>query len=166
MWTNWFVFWRLDQELETRTWLCPTKYLSLEEQVAIFLHIAHTGQGNIEMPEHFQWSGVLWLRNNIGGRSYSVRCRRYVGCVQRSGVNGMKTEGWRNMSEVGGRSEVGRSRVGTTSDATEEDLASALGAAPSLQWSGVFGFLRAERIEQEKSGGDDIKNLGWLQVSL
>ena len=37
------------------------------------------------------------------------------------------------MLEVGGRSEVGWSRVGTTSDATEEDLDSASGAAPSLQ---------------------------------
>ena len=75
-------------------------------------------------------SQVLLLRlcNNIGGRSYSVRCWRYVGCVLRSEVNGMK-----DGNGMGRRSEVGRSRVGTTSDATEEDLASASGAAPSLQ---------------------------------
>ena len=54
---NRFVFQRLVQELETRTWLCPTKYLSSEEQVTIFLCIAHTGQENIEMQEHFQRSG-------------------------------------------------------------------------------------------------------------
>ena len=55
---------------------------------------------------------VLRLRNIIGGQSYSIRCRRYVGQVRRSEVNGVKTEGWRNVLEVGGRSEVGRHDVG------------------------------------------------------
>jgi hypothetical protein len=54
---NRFVFRRLVLELETRTWLCPTRYVSSEEQVAIFLRIARTGQGNIEMQERFQRSG-------------------------------------------------------------------------------------------------------------
>lgn len=54
---NRFVFRKLVRELETRTWLSPTKYLSSEEQVAIFLRIARTGQGNVEMQERFQRSG-------------------------------------------------------------------------------------------------------------
>ena len=36
---------------------------------------------------------MLRLRNIIGGRSYSVRCRRYDGRVWRSEVDGVKTEG-------------------------------------------------------------------------
>lgn len=51
------VFCKLVRELETRTWLCPTRWVSSEEQLAIFLRIARTGQGNAEMQERFQRSG-------------------------------------------------------------------------------------------------------------
>ena len=51
------VFCHLVLELETRTWLAPSRYVSSEEQLAIFLRIARTGQGNIEMQERFQRSG-------------------------------------------------------------------------------------------------------------
>ncbi|KAF9472455.1 hypothetical protein BDN70DRAFT_886953 [Pholiota conissans] len=54
---NRFVFRKLVSELENRTWLCPTRYVTSEEQVAIFLRIARTGQGNAEMQERFQRSG-------------------------------------------------------------------------------------------------------------
>ena len=51
------VFRRLVRELEQKTWLCPTRHVTSEEQVAIFLRIARTGQGNVEMQERFQRSG-------------------------------------------------------------------------------------------------------------
>lgn len=54
---NHYVFQRLVRELEKRTWLCPTRFMSSEEQLAIFLRIARTGQGNAEMQERFQRSG-------------------------------------------------------------------------------------------------------------
>jgi hypothetical protein len=69
---NRHVFCRLVWELEQQTWLCPTRFISSEEQVAIFLRIARTGQSNFEMQERFQRSGdtiskcvcyliVLWI---------------------------------------------------------------------------------------------------------
>jgi hypothetical protein len=51
------IFCQLLRELEARTWLCPTRYVSSKEQLAIFFRIACTGQGNIEMQERFQLSG-------------------------------------------------------------------------------------------------------------
>jgi hypothetical protein len=52
-----YVFRQLLRELEAKAGLCPTRYVSSEEQLAIFLRIARTGQGNIEMQERFQRSG-------------------------------------------------------------------------------------------------------------
>ncbi len=51
------VFRKLVKELQTRTWLAPTRWVSAEEQLAIFLRIARTGQANVEMQERFQRSG-------------------------------------------------------------------------------------------------------------
>ena len=52
-----FVFRKLLRELEWRCGLCDTKHVQAEEQLAIFLRIAHTGMGNEEMQERFQRSG-------------------------------------------------------------------------------------------------------------
>ena len=52
-----FVFRKLLRVLESRCGLCDTKHVQGEEQLAIFLCIAHTGMGNEEMRECFQRSG-------------------------------------------------------------------------------------------------------------
>jgi hypothetical protein len=52
-----FVFRKLLQALKHRTGLRDTKYVSAEEQLAIFLRIARTGMSNAEMQERFQRSG-------------------------------------------------------------------------------------------------------------
>ena len=54
---NRFVFRKLLRELERRTGLRPTRHVSTEEQLAIFLRIARTGLSNAEMQERFQRSG-------------------------------------------------------------------------------------------------------------
>ena len=54
---NRFVFQKLLYELEQRVGLGPTRYVSSEEQLAIFLQIARTGLSNAEMQERFQRSG-------------------------------------------------------------------------------------------------------------
>ena len=54
---NRHVFKQLVQELELTCGLVPTRYVSSEEQVAIFLRIAKSGLGNAEMQERFQRSG-------------------------------------------------------------------------------------------------------------
>ena len=51
-----FVFRKLLHELE-EAGLYPTRYVSSEEQLAIFLRLARTGQGNAELQERFQRSG-------------------------------------------------------------------------------------------------------------
>lgn len=51
------VFRKLVRELQMRTWLTATRWVSAEEQLAIFLRIARTGQANVEMQERFQRSG-------------------------------------------------------------------------------------------------------------
>jgi len=52
-----FVFWRLLFELCQQCGHWATRYVSAEEQLAIFLQIAQTGLSNSEMQEIFQWSG-------------------------------------------------------------------------------------------------------------
>lgn len=54
---NRFVFRKLLRELEKRAGLRPTRHVSTEEQLAIFLRIARTGLSNAEMQERFQRSG-------------------------------------------------------------------------------------------------------------
>ena len=54
---NRFVFWKLLRVLEQKVGLGPTRFVSAEEQLAIFLCIAQTGLSNSEMQEHFQRSG-------------------------------------------------------------------------------------------------------------
>lgn len=54
---NRFVFRKLLRELEQRAGLGPTRYVTSEEQLAIFLCIAQTGLSNAEMQERFQRSG-------------------------------------------------------------------------------------------------------------
>jgi hypothetical protein len=51
------VFLKLVEALILRCSLRPTKYVSAEEQVAIFLRVARTGLGNREQQERFQRSG-------------------------------------------------------------------------------------------------------------
>jgi hypothetical protein len=51
------VFRQLILALRLKSGLAPTKHLSSEEQVAIFLRIAVTGLGNREHQERFQRSG-------------------------------------------------------------------------------------------------------------
>ena len=51
------VFKKLVHCLHLHCQLCPTKYLTDEEQVAIFLWIAKTGLGSHEYQERFQHSG-------------------------------------------------------------------------------------------------------------
>lgn len=51
------VFLRLIQVLRLKCGLAPTKHVSSEEQLAIFLRIAVTGLGNREQQERFQRSG-------------------------------------------------------------------------------------------------------------
>jgi hypothetical protein len=51
------VFRRLIEELRQKTSLDNTKHVSVEEQVAIFLHVAITGQSNRKLQERFQRSG-------------------------------------------------------------------------------------------------------------
>ena len=51
------VFFRLVQVLKQKCGLAPSKHVSSEEQVAIFLRIARTGDGNREQQERFQRSG-------------------------------------------------------------------------------------------------------------
>ena len=52
-----FVFRYLLRELQQRCGLHPTRHVSAQEQLAIFLRIARTGQGNVEMQGRFQRSG-------------------------------------------------------------------------------------------------------------
>ena len=51
------VFLKLVQTLCLKSGLTPTKHVSSQEQVAIFLRIAVTGLGNREQQERFQRSG-------------------------------------------------------------------------------------------------------------
>ena len=51
-----FVFQKVLCELE-EAGLCPTRYVSSEEQLVIFLWDVHTGQVNAELQECFQQSG-------------------------------------------------------------------------------------------------------------
>jgi hypothetical protein len=43
--------------LKDKAWLGDTRYVSAEEQLAVFLRITRTGQSNREMQERFQRSG-------------------------------------------------------------------------------------------------------------
>ncbi|KAJ6490531.1 hypothetical protein DFH09DRAFT_947748, partial [Mycena vulgaris] len=52
-----YVFLKLVQALRLKSGLRPTKHVSSEEQVTIFLRIAVTGLGNREHQERFQRSG-------------------------------------------------------------------------------------------------------------
>ncbi|KAJ7348039.1 hypothetical protein DFH08DRAFT_699139, partial [Mycena albidolilacea] len=52
-----FVFQALIRALQLKCGLAPTKHVSSEEQVGIFLCIAVTGLGNREHQEQFQRSG-------------------------------------------------------------------------------------------------------------
>jgi hypothetical protein len=51
------VFQRLVQELHVFARLCPTKYVSMNEQVAIFMYICVSGDTNRQAQERFQCSG-------------------------------------------------------------------------------------------------------------
>lgn len=57
VWHGMFCFRDLLRELQRRCGLRPTRHVSTREQLAIFLRIARTGQGNLEMQERFQRSG-------------------------------------------------------------------------------------------------------------
>ena len=50
------TFKRLVHELHIYSGLVPTRYLSMEEQVAIFVRFCRTGLGTREMQEYFQRS--------------------------------------------------------------------------------------------------------------
>jgi hypothetical protein len=52
-----YVFIKLVQALRLNCRFSPTKHVSCEEQLAIFLRIAVTGLGNREHQERFQRSG-------------------------------------------------------------------------------------------------------------
>ncbi|KAJ7842289.1 hypothetical protein B0H13DRAFT_1648844, partial [Mycena leptocephala] len=58
------VFLKLLQVLHLRCGLAPTKHVSSEEQLAIFLHMAVTGLGNREQQERFQRSGDTISRSD------------------------------------------------------------------------------------------------------
>ena len=57
-----FVFRRLLYDLGRRCGLQATRYVSAEEQLAVFLRIARTGLSNSEMQERFQRSGDTILK--------------------------------------------------------------------------------------------------------
>jgi hypothetical protein len=50
------VFWRLLRELQIYGGLHDTKYVTSEEQLAIFLRVCRTGATQWDMQEHFQCS--------------------------------------------------------------------------------------------------------------
>jgi protein involved in ribonucleotide reduction len=52
-----YVFLKLIHALRVHVRFSPTKHLSREEQLAIFLRVAVTGLGNREHQEQFQRSG-------------------------------------------------------------------------------------------------------------
>ena len=54
------VFRKLVRDLQTRTWLAPTRWVSAEEQLAIFLYIARTGQANVKCRSTFNGVGILF----------------------------------------------------------------------------------------------------------
>ena len=51
------VFWRLVQELQVFAGLGPSKYVSVREQLAIFMYISVSGNTNRQAQERFQHSG-------------------------------------------------------------------------------------------------------------
>ena len=53
------VFWRLIQELHVFARLCLTKYVSMNEQVAIFMYICVSRNMNCQAQECFQHSGDI-----------------------------------------------------------------------------------------------------------
>jgi hypothetical protein len=56
------IFKKLVHTLHLRCQLDPTKHLTEDEQVVIFLHIAKTGLGSHEHQEQFQHSGDIILK--------------------------------------------------------------------------------------------------------
>jgi hypothetical protein len=51
------VFHRLSKELQQLSGLCNSKYVTADEQLAIFLHLARTGDSNRMLQERFQCGG-------------------------------------------------------------------------------------------------------------
>jgi hypothetical protein len=51
------VFHQLSNELQTHCGLSDSKYVTADEQLAIYLHLAQTGLSSWMLQERFQWSG-------------------------------------------------------------------------------------------------------------
>jgi hypothetical protein len=54
---TWHVFQKLTHELQDLHGLCDSKYISADEQLAIFLHFARVGASSCMLQECFQRSG-------------------------------------------------------------------------------------------------------------